>query len=323
MTLIPKIAQIRRHAWHGYAIATLIFLLAFLLRQTFGQQDDPNVPFITFFPAILLAALFGGTQAGIVIAVLSGFTAMYFFIPPYGTLAISWPWGVFVMLLYAFTSVVMIAATHYLNKSIDELSRERDNSAVLFRELQHRVANNMQFVSALLALQAKKLGADPSAAVFNEARSRFEAMARVHRHLYDPESLQKPMGEYLEKLCREMIDASGAKNVVCLVQIPENIRLDVQRLLTMSLVVTEVITNSLKHAFKDRDQGTISINLQHENGRFALIMSDDGPGFAPSAASTTEKGLGMRVLEGFANQLGGNFSIDGSKGTTAKLVFPG
>lgn len=280
------------------------------------------MPFITFFPAILLAALFGGTQAGVLIAILSALAAMYFFIPPYGSLAISWPWGAFVMLLYTVTAGVLIATTHYLNKSIDELSRERDNSAVLFRELQHRVANNMQFVSALLALQAKKLGADPAALMFNEARARFDAMSRVHRHLYDPESLQKPMGEYLEKLCREMIDASGARNIVCLVRIPEGTHLDAQRLLIMSFVIVEIITNSLKHAFKNRGQGTISINLESHNGLLALTVADDGPGFAADAFAARETGLGMRVLEGFARQLGGDFSIDGSKGTTAKMVFP-
>jgi two-component sensor histidine kinase len=323
MTLIRMIAQVRRHPWHGYAVATLIFVVAFLLRQAFGQQDDPNVPFLTFFPAILLATLFSGVRAGIVIAILSGLAAMYFFIPPYGTITLGWPWGYFVMALFSVVSAVMIATAYYLNKAMDDLARERDNSAVLFRELQHRVANNMQFVSALLTLQSKKLGADPSAQVFNEARSRFDAMARVHRHLYDPESLNKPMGEYLEKLCREMIDASGAKNIVCVVQIPENIRLDVQRLLTMSLVITEILTNSLKHAFKDREQGTVSINLERQNGRLALTVADDGLGFAAEAFATRDKGLGMRVLEGFARQLGGDFSIDGSKGTTARLVFPG
>lgn len=325
MNIVRIAARIRRHPWHGYAAASAIFIAALLVRKLFGQQDDPNIPFIpfiTFFPAILLASLFGGAQAGIVIALLSGLSALYFFIPPYNSIALTWPWGYVVMSLFAFTSAVMIAAAHSLNRAMDDLARERDQSAVLFSELQHRVANNMQFVSALLSLQAKRLGADQNALVFHEARERFDAMSRVHRHLYDPQSLQNPMGEYLEKLCREMIDASGVKNIVCVVQIPEGIRLDVQRLLTMSLVITEVITNSLKHAFHDTEQGTISINLERENGGLALTVKDNGPGFASSAAPSKEKGLGMMVLHGFANQLGGKLTIDGSKGTTAKLVFP-
>lgn len=322
MSIIRVLSQLRHHPWHGYAAASAIFLGALLLRKAFGQQEDPNIPFITFFPAILLASLFGGAQAGVVIAVLSGLSAIYFFIPPYYSLELSWPWGYVVMLLFSVTAAVMIATAHYLNKAIDDLSHERDQSAALFSELQHRVANNMQFVSALLSLQAKRMGADPNALVFHEARERFDAMARVHRHLYDPQSLQRPMSDYLEKLCREMIDASGAKNIVCVVQIPEGIRLDIQRLLTMSLVVTEVITNSLKHAFRDAESGTISINLEREAGGLALTVKDNGPGFAAGAAPSRDKGLGMMVLKGFANQLGGKFSIDGSQGTTAKLVFP-
>lgn len=322
MTIIHKLAALRRHSWHGYAVATIIFAVAFLVRFAFGVQESLNVPFITFFPAILLASLLSGTLAGIVVAAVSAYLAFTYFVTPFGEFVVSWPWGYIVMSLFWLTAAILITTAHYLNRSIDELTLERDNSAVLFRELQHRVANNMQFVSALLMMQSKKLGSDPAAAVLNEARARFDAMARVHRHLYDPDSLQKPMGQYLEKLCREMIDASGAKNIVCLVQIPENIRLDVQRLLTMSLAVTEVLTNSLKHAFKDREQGTISINLQRENGKLALVVADDGPGFAADAFAARETGLGMRVLEGFARQLGGDFSIDGSKGTTARLVFP-
>jgi two-component sensor histidine kinase len=319
--IIQKVSRLRRHPWHGYAAATAIFIVAVLLREAFGQQDDPNVPFITIFPAIVLAALVAGTGAAIVIAIVGGLLGLYLFTPPFYVFAPSWPWGYVVMLLYAATSAVLIGIVHVLNRAIDDLERERDNSAALFRELQHRVANNMQFAAALLALQRRRAGDGPAADVLENTRARFEAMARLHRRLYDPAALEKPLGEYLETLCRETVEASGAKNIVCVAQIGDDIRLDLQKMLALSLVVTEIITNSLKHAF-DETGGTISINLQRAERQLALTIADNGRGM-PAVAVAQGKGLGMQILESLSQQLGGTMKVASEKGVTVSLLFPG
>jgi two-component sensor histidine kinase len=320
MEFVRKISAVRRHPWHGYAAATLIVVLAFALRNAFGQQDDPSVPFITFFPAILLTALLSGTAVATVVAILGGFLALYFFIPPYyALLPASW-WGVVVMVLYALTVAILIVVVHYLNRALDELAQERDHSAALFRELQHRVANNMQFAAALLTLQKRRVGDGPAAEILEQTRARFEAMSRVHRRLYDPLAAEKPLGEYLEGLCREIVESSGARNIVCVAQISSDIKLDLQKLLTLSLVASELITNSLKHAFSE-DGGTISINLERAERQIALTIADNGRGL-PQGIEAREKGLGMRVLDGLAAQLGGSLDFSSGRGTTARLMFP-
>jgi two-component sensor histidine kinase len=319
MELIQKISAVRRHAWHGYAAATAIFVVAFLIRNYFGPQDDPNVPFITFFPAILLVAVFSGAAAATAIAVIGALLALYLFIPPYQLFPATW-WIWTVMTLYAVTSAVLIVSVHYLNRAMDDLELERDRSRALFRELQHRVANNMQFAAALLALQRRRTGDGPAAEVLERTRERFEAMARLHRRLYDPTALEGPLSDYLESLCREMVEVSGAKNIVCLAQIDNDIRLDLQKLLTLSLVVSELVTNSLKHAFNETG-GTISINLERAERQLLLTIADNGRGLP--VVTDAPKGLGMQVLESLAQQLGGSLKVVSEKGVTARLTFPG
>jgi two-component sensor histidine kinase len=321
MELIQKVSRLRRHPWHGYAAATAIFIVAVLLRESFGQQDDPNVPFITIFPAIVLAALLAGTAAATVVAIVGGFLGLFMFTPPFYEFLPSWPWGYVVMLLYAATSAVLIGIVHVLNRAIDDLERERDSSAALFRELQHRVANNMQFAAALLALQSRRAGDGPAADILERTRVRFESMARLHRRLYDPVALERPLGEYLETLCRETVEASGARNIVCVAQIADDIRLDLQKMLSLSLIISEIITNSLKHAF-DENGGTISINLERAERQLALTIADNGRGM-PVVVGAPAKGLGMQVLESLAHQLGGTMKFESEKGVTVRLVFPG
>ena len=321
MEFIQRVSTIRRHPWHGYAAATAIFIAAFLLRNAFGQQEDPNVPFITFIPAIVLTALLGGTAAAIVVAIAGGILGLYLFTPPFYTLMPQWPWGYVVILLYGLTATVLVVVTHYLNRAMDELQRERDRSAALFRELQHRVANNMQFAAALLALQSRRAGDGDAAQILEKTRTRFEAMARLHRRLYEPAALEKPLGEYMETLCREMVAASGATNIVCVAQIGSDIELDLQKMLTLSLIISELVTNSLKHAFDDAG-GTISINLERAERQLALTIADNGRGL-PAGAVPQQRGLGMQVLESLAHQLGGTLNIASEKGVTVRLMFPG
>jgi K+-sensing histidine kinase KdpD len=130
----------------GLALALGVFLIAFLLRLAFGDELR-IVPFITLFPAILIAALVGGLRAGILVALLSGLTAWYWFVAPIESFWLPWPDGYLIMIFFVITAAIQLYVIRTLNLAVDQLSEERDRTAVLFKELQHRVANNLQFVS--------------------------------------------------------------------------------------------------------------------------------------------------------------------------------
>jgi two-component sensor histidine kinase len=321
MRIVNSLRALRRTRPElGLALALGIFLISFSLRFAFGDALR-IVPFITLFPAILLAALVGGMRAGILVAVLSGLTAWYWFVAPIGSIWLPWPGGYLIMIFFIITAAIQLYVIRTLNLAVDQLSDERDRTATLFKELQHRVANNLQFVSSLLNWHRRTAASDPvaGAQALDVARNRLELMARIHRRLYDPDAIRMPLGRYFEGLCQEIIEASGAKNVVCLVEVPP-VTFDINRLMALSLLLNEALTNSVKHGFSGRERGTVSIrlDLDHAN-RYALTIEDDGNGLTSDAEL---KGLGTNIMQSLAEQLRGEITFVGEGGMTTRVVFP-
>jgi two-component sensor histidine kinase len=321
MSLISKIRNLRQHFWLALAISMGLFSFAFALRFAFGDALG-YVPFVTLFPAILVAALIGGLWIGVAVTLLSGVAALFFFVPPYLSFALVWPEGVVTMIFFFLTSAIQLYVIDILNRSMDEVAAERDRSAIMFQELQHRVANNMQFVASLLRLQERAIETDPrsGAQLLAEIRKRFETMARVHRRLYDPAGVRIPLTQYFQELCTDVLDASGAKNVVCVVN-ATHADLDAQRMLTLSLLVTEAITNSVKHAFKGEEQATLTIQFDHADAGYVVTVQDNGPGLPEGFAIEKSPSLGFKIMRSLATQLGGQITF-GGPGMSTRLVFP-
>lgn len=303
--------------------------LALAVRLAVDDVLPPGFPYLTFFPAVILTTFFCGLRAGITCAALSGLSAWYFFLPPSEGFLLSLPSGL-ALAFYVFIVTVDIALIHIMHTASARLRHERavtaglyEQQRTLFQELQHRVANNMQFVAALLTLQKRRVGSDPRAALaaLDEARVRLETISRIHRRLYDPDRIDLPVGQYLQELCTDLLDATGARHVVCLVEMPP-LRLDLTRLTTLSLLVVELVTNALKHAFPDGAGGTITIRLETAApGRMALVVADDGRGIPAGFDPETSRSLGMRIAQGLAAQLDGTLTYAGGAGTVARLDF--
>lgn len=323
-------AIFRRDPILGYGLAVVSFAAAVLLRLYLRDTLPPGFPFLTFFPAVIVTAFLAGLKPGLVCALLSGLASWYFFIPPLGSFGLD---GASALALgfYIFIVTVDITLIHLMHRAADELRGEKrvtealyDQQRTMFQELQHRVANNMTFVSALLHLQKKKVAADPATAssALDEAQSRIETMSRIHRRLYDPASVELPVAQYFQEICSDLLQATGAKNIVCMVDMP-SIRLDIARLTTLSLLVTELVTNSLKHAFADNG-GTITLKLERlDPGHLALTVSDNGRGLPDGESLATSRGLGTRIVQSLATQLGGEIkSVPGAEsGAAWRVVF--
>lgn len=203
-------------------------------------------------------------------------------------------------------------------------SELNEQHRVMFQELQHRVANNMQFVASLLHLQKRKIKLDPTSvgSALDEASGRIELMARVHRRLYDPSIVERPIGDYFREVTRDVIAVSGATNIDCIVEMPA-IKLDIERLMLLSLLVTEVVTNCVKHAFGDRPAGTIALRLEElQNAELELTIQDDGRGLPNDFDANQTTGLGSKILKGLVSQLHGTISMNSNLGTTTRVRFP-
>ncbi len=326
---MARAEDVRAHPFLCEVLAVGAAALALASRFTLDSVLPPGFPFLTFFPAVILTAFFLGLRAGITCAVLSGIAAWYFFIPPVGSLQLDMPTAL-ALGLYVFIVSVDLALIHVMQTAGAELRREQattarlyDQQRTMFQELQHRVANNMQFVAALLTLQRKRVIDDPDKAVtaLDEARVRLETISRIHRRLYDPERISLPVGEYLQGLCSDLLEATGAQNIVCLVDMSP-VQLDLTRLTTLSLLIVEVVTNSLKHAFEPGRGGTIRVRLEQlEDNALALSIVDDGRGIPADFDPAVSRSLGMRITHGLAAQLGGTLFYGGGQGTQVRLVF--
>ncbi len=297
-----------------------VFAIAFVIRFSADMVLEA-VPFITFFPAVVIAAIIGGNRAAFVVAFLGFVTGWYFFLPP----AQSWDLSaksVWSLAFYWVTASVMLYVTFALDKAVENLVAERDRAATLFRELQHRVANNLAFVGSLLRLGRREIVARPEEALatLDQAQARLDIMSRIHRRLYDPAIVDQPLQVYLTGLADDIMQAGGAKHLACTVSADPELTLDLTQLVTLSLLLNELITNAVKHAFKGRDAGAIKIDLARNGRDVVLSVHDNGSGF--SGAVGGAESLGMMITRSLATQLGGKMGWTAGSGTTATVRFP-
>jgi two-component sensor histidine kinase len=297
-----------------------------LVRFWIGDGLRP-FPFLTFFPAIVLTALVGGVRPAIAVTAASLLTAWYFFVPEFGSWRIS-AGGIIGLVFFLFVATVDIVLIELLNRAIVRGREEGARAEMLlagreamFKELQHRVANNMQFLSGLLAMQKRTVTGTPAEAALEQAAVRLRAMSRIHRRLYDPANAERPFGPLVEELCHELLEATGARNIVCRVDIPP-IQLSPDRVHALSMIATEAMTNALKHAFPDGRAGTISIRLEQQGDDYTFIFDDDGDGPPPQLDLAASQSLGMKIMQALAQQLNGVLSFGrGARGAELRLRF--
>jgi two-component sensor histidine kinase len=303
----------------GVAAGTAFFTLASLLRWQLGGTSEGFGP-MTFLPSILLAGLFGGIRVGVAFAIVCTLVAWVMFFPPYGTFILARP-HVITVVIFVVTAVLELYVIRTLNVAIEDLSEARERSNVLFRELQHRVANNLQFVAAVLNQRRKLLRSDPaSAEALETAQARLQTMSRVHRRLHDPTSLDQPLQSYLEALCKDLIKASDTPDIRLTVEsVP--VVLSLNALMSLSLIVAELVTNSLKHAFRNRTDGQITIRISGGAEVYTLSVADDGPGLPQDFGAKNRNSLGQGILRSLAGQVHGKLVFESDGGTIARLVF--
>lgn len=278
----------------------------------------------------MLTTFIGGVGPGVFTAVLSGLASWWFFIEPTHSFALIWPSTWLALGFFMLVVGVEIMLIHMMEASLDRLQAERRESArlaeqrrVLFQELQHRVANNLAIVSSVLALQARRAGSGSvTATALEDARERLATMARIHRRLYDPTSAIRDLPLYLEEFSRDLVAASG-RDVSTRVE-AGRVDLDVSRLTTLSLLVSELVTNALKHAFEaGRRGGEIVISLREADpDNLTLKVSDNGRGLPQDFADAPRPGLGMQIVASLARQLGGEIAWSSEGGATALVTFP-
>lgn len=322
-------SRLRGRPFFGWIFACASFAAALVLRFAVDAYLPSGFPFLTFFPAVMLTAFLGGTREGIVCAVLSTLAAWYWFIPPFMSFDLGYQ-AIVALAFFVLVMAVDITIIHLMNEAVERAKRQEAEASMLaeerrtlFQELQHRIANNLAFVSSLLGIHKRRLSGNAEAAgALEDARLRLETLSRVHRRLYDPDTKTQKLSQSLGAICQDLIDASGRRHVTCNV-VADDIVLPVERVMTLSLVLIEAVSNSLKHAFDGRESGRIDVRLVDMGGeKLALIVSDDGPGLPEGFDPATSDRLGHRIMAGFARTLRGDIAYENDSGAVMRLVFP-
>jgi two-component sensor histidine kinase len=207
-----------------------------------------------------------------------------------------------------------------------ELRESLSQKEALVREVHHRVKNNLQLVMSLLNLHARRIKDPRAEAAFAEARSRINALATLHRRLYESETLQEvDLRWFLEDLCVELRRGglSTGRQIDLTVSAADE-RIGPEVAVPLGLLVTECITNAYKHAFPQRFQGRIAVEVQRESPTtMVLSVSDDGVGYDPLAPVAPESsGLGRSLIDAFVRQLHGEMTVDSRNGTLVRVSFP-
>lgn len=193
---------------------------------------------------------------------------------------------------------------------------------MLFREIHHRVRNNLQVTASLLQMQARRFEDPDVRAAFQETQTRLRAIGLIHETLYRNDGATSvELSDYLGRLIGELSAAYGAqaRNIEIALEL-EPIRVGLDRAVPIALSVTEALTNVFKHAFAPDQGGRILVRAKLVEGEIELTIRDTGRGM-PSDADQSSS-LGMRLIRAFSTQLGGHFSFADEDGTVFRLVAP-
>ena len=131
---------------------------------------------------------------------------------------------------------------------------------------------------------------------------------------------QLRFGPFVEDLCRDVLEAAGAGNIVCLVSAAEA-EIHSDKLIPVALIVTELISNALEHGFAGRTKGTIRVDLTTSGTENILTIADDGNGLAADFSVEEKGGMGLRIVRSLAEQIDGQFAMVGGRGTTCRVTF--
>ncbi|MFW6122014.1 MAG: histidine kinase dimerization/phosphoacceptor domain -containing protein, partial [Petrotogales bacterium] len=208
-------------------------------------------------------------------------------------------------------------------RDLTEIKKSLEEKKVLLREIHHRVKNNLQLISSLLNLQSEQGKDEHVTEMFRESQNRIKLMASLHEHLYQSKDLAKiDFGEYIKDLTSNLFHSYKIDpNTITLKINIHYFFMDVNTTLACSLIVNELVSNSLKHAFPSGRKGKVIVDFRLDGSIYELIVSDNGVGFPRELDFRNTKTLGLQLVNIFVRQLKGKIKLDRTTGTKFIITF--
>jgi two-component sensor histidine kinase len=210
-----------------------------------------------------------------------------------------------------------------LKRFQDQIARALEEKEVLLKEIHHRVKNNLQVISSLLALQSEAL-ADPRARdLLADSQNRVRAMAMIHEKLYQsPDLARVQFDEYVSSLAASLVRShahtDGAPELRTEL---DPVSLSINAAVPCGLILNELVSNALKHAFRDGRRGWIQVRLKIEPRGYSLTVADNGTGLPLGVDGGPSGSLGLQLVDMLARQLKATLTVGSVEGASFKLDF--
>jgi two-component sensor histidine kinase len=218
--------------------------------------------------------------------------------------------------------ISLMVETFQRKKVEKELRASLKEKEILMKEIHHRVKNNLTVISSLLNLQSYHIKDEKALNFFKESQDRAKSMALIHEKLYGADDLRKiDFSDYLRTLTSELFNSYNLSPGISLNMEIDKLDIDVNTSVPLALIVNEIVSNSLKHGFKDKDNGNIWINFYKKDQEYELIVEDDGVGFSDNLDFKKTESFGMQIVNSLTQQLNGKISMEKTEGTRFILNF--
>ncbi|WP_445665574.1 sensor histidine kinase [Fodinibius sp. AD559] len=203
-----------------------------------------------------------------------------------------------------------------------QLEQSLDENQTLLGEIHHRVKNNLAVVAGLLQLQWLQEDDPKVISTLKEGANRMRAVAGIHEQLYESDDYSSiALGENITSLATDIIGTMESEKEISLESNCDVVHLNISQTLPCTLIANEVVTNSIKHAFEGKEEGTITIDLTTSDDLVRLEINDNGVGL-PDDFNSSGRTLGMDLIETLSDQLDADYNFSSSeKGTTFSMQF--
>jgi PAS domain S-box-containing protein len=205
----------------------------------------------------------------------------------------------------------------------EKLKQALNQKEILLKEVYHRVKNNLQVIYSLLHIQSMSVKDKESREIFKETQNRIKLMSSIHEKLYKSKDVsQIDFSEYLKTLTDQLEQAYPVKDgKIDLIIKSKNVPLGIDKAIPCGLIVNELVSNAYKYAFDGKKAGKVIISLTHDNGKYKLVIEDNGVGLPKDLDFKNTETLGMILVNTLTEQLFGSVEIYNDKGTKFVITF--
>jgi two-component sensor histidine kinase len=206
-----------------------------------------------------------------------------------------------------------------LTSKNQQISKALEEKNILLREIHHRVKNNLQVISSLLKLQSQYIEDEGAVKAIAEGRNRVHSMALLHQNLYKEDNLTGVnMKEYFTNLIEGLFDAYKITDIKLVTEI-EDLTLDIDTVIPLGLIANELVSNALKHAFDNVENGILTVKLWEKDGHLRFNVKDNGNGYDENLVAEGKKSFGQKLIKSLSDKLEADVQVTTITGTDVTL----